>query len=225
MIRTRHSDTRLPSLWVALCLWGGAFWAPPFLCAHSGDTTIARLRLQNSPEVALEITVDRHQNPHLQGAEDLAVALGKVLRVHLPSGKNWLVGELSKPSFSVSAGYEHPSPVPLAHNGVEQTPDLTTLTWTWRPSETPVRFSVDSTSPHTVLFWSTGPEDTQPNPGWRVLIAGDSAPPIPLPLPPGGLNWSWKAITALGCAAAGLFLQMFLLWRRFRSKAVLPSGE
>jgi hypothetical protein len=189
------------------------------LCAHSGDTTLARLCLRNKPEVSLEITVDRHQNPHVREGDDLAAALGKVLRVYLPSGKNWLLGELAKPVFSVSAGFEHPSPVPLGHNGLEQTPDLTTLTWTWRPSETPVRISVDSLSLHTVLFWSTGPDDEQPHPGWRVLLAGDSAPPISLPSPPARLHWSWKVATALTCAATGLLLQAYLLWARFRSRA------
>jgi hypothetical protein len=200
--------------WILL---GGAFLAPPLAFSHSADTTLARILLQASPEVCLEITVDRHQNPHLQGVDDLATALGKVLRVHLPSGKNWPLADLAKPVFSFSSGYEHPAPVPLGHNGFEQLPELTTLTWRWRPSESPIRVSVSPESPHTVLLWTAGPDNETPHSNWRILIAGDSAPPIPLPVAPSRLHWNWKSVTALGFAATGLLIQAALLWMRFRA--------
>jgi hypothetical protein len=219
MIRFQISNFAALRLAAGLLLSGGAFLAPPFACAHSGDTTLARVHLKNTPEVSVEITVDRHQNPHIKGVQDIADALGKVLRIHLPSGKNWLLGDLAKPAFSLSSGYEHPCPVPLGHNGFEQTPELTTLAWTWRPSESPVRISVDPQSTHTVLLWAAGPDDDAPLDGWRILLAGDSAPPIPLPHPPSRLSWSWKSLTALGIAALGLLIQGFLVWMRFRARA------
>jgi hypothetical protein len=219
MIRNRLTQAVPVLVAVGVAFGGGAILAPPFACAHSADTTLARVRLRQSPEVSIEITVDRHQNPHLQGVEDIARSLGETLRIHLPSGKNWGLGELGKPVFSLSSGYESPSPVPLGHNGLEQTPELTTLTWTWRPSESPIRISVAPQSPHTVLLWSVGPEDEQPHPGWRILLGGNSTPPIALPHPPSRLNWNWKSITALSFAAVGLLLQGILITNRLRARS------
>lgn len=219
MIQVRRKQAAPVILVVGLVFWGGAIPAPPFACAHSADTTLARVRLRHSPEISVEITVDHHQNPHLQGIENIARTLGETLRIHLPSGKNWHLAELAKPVFSLSSGYEAPSPVPLGHNGLEQTPELTTLTWTWRPSESPIRFSVTPQSPQTVLLWSVGPEDDQPHPGWRILLAGNFTPPIALPHPPSRFHWNWKSITALAFAAAGLLLQGILLAARLRARS------
>lgn len=219
MIQARTKRATPVLLALSLAFWGGAIPAPPFACAHSSDTTLARVRLGQGREVSVEVTVDLHQNPHLQGVDNIALLLGQTLRVHLPSGKNWALGDLGKPVFSFSSGYESPSPVPLGHNGLEQSPELTTLTWTWRPSESPIRVSVAPQSPQTVLFWSVGPADEQPHPGWRILLGGNSTPPITLPHPPSRLNWNWKSITALSFAAAGLLLQGALLVRRLRTRA------
>lgn len=200
----------LPIAIVFVVMWG-AFVAPHFACGHSGDMTIARVRPHESSEVSLEITVDRHQNPHLQGVNDIATALGKVLRIHLPGGRHSMLGDLAKPLFSLSSGYEHPSPIPLGHNAFESAPELTTLTWTWRPAKSPMRVSVDPLSRHTVLLWTVAPDDDQPLEGWRILLAGDSTPPISLPCPPFSLRWLEQHKTTLILAPSAALLALLLL--------------
>ncbi len=201
-----------------LTVIGGAVLAPPFAFAHSGDLLLARLVLHPSAEVTLEITADLAANPHLKNTPNPAAALGDSLRVHLPGGRSWKITELGKPTVYLRDGFQSPAPVPLEHSAGEKTPELYTASWTWRASETPLRFEVPAGNPQTVIFWHVGPDSEAVAPGWKMLLAGDGSNPIALPVRPTALVWNWKAILALSFAGLGLGLQGMLLVRKLKTK-------
>ncbi|MEI6712118.1 MAG: hypothetical protein WCO60_00085 [Verrucomicrobiota bacterium] len=207
--------TRRPKLSI-LTVIGGVLLAPPIAFAHSGDILLARLVLQQGHEVTLQITADLEANPHLKNTQDPASALGESLRVILPGGRSWSIRELGKPTITVHNGFPFAAPVPLQHQPEEKLPELYTASWTWRPSESPLRFEVPTSNPHTVAFWNVAPNSDSVAPNWRMLLAGDSSNPIPLPVRPSPLKWNWQAAVALTVAGAGLSFQAFLLLRRLR---------
>lgn len=184
--------------------------------AHSADIVLARLLLHDGPEVTLELTADVIGNPWLKDAPNPAAALGKALRVSLPDGRSWTVGQLGNPTVTLSEGFSHPAPVPLTHNADEPIPELFTAAWTWRPSSTPLRFEVDPGIPHSIVFWAVSPTPGRPLPGWRMLLAGDRSNPINLPLRPQPLVWNWKARAAVVVALTGLALQGLLIVLRIQ---------
>lgn len=201
-----------------LIVIGGAILAPPFAFAHSGELLLARLVLHQNAQVTLEITADLASNPHLKDAPNPAAALGNALRVHLPKGGSWNIADLGKPIVSLKDGFAFTSPVPLQHALGEKAPELYTASWTWRPSETPLRFEVPSGNPQSVVFWHVLPDSDAVAPGWRMLLAGDSSPLIALPIQPTPLLWNWMAVVAMSVAGLGLGLQGTLLYQKFRRK-------
>jgi hypothetical protein len=206
---------------IALILLEGVLWAPSFVFAHSGDLLLARLRTDRPPEVTLEITGDVAAHPKLRDASNPVEIMGRSLRVVLPSGRSWSVHELGKPVVTLRDGFDAPAPVPIQHPAGEPAPELTTASWTWRPSESPLRFEVPQNSPSTVLFWSTAPGTLSVAQGWGMLLAGDRSRPQPLPVQPSLIQWNWKAIASLSVAVLGLTLQAWLLlkiWRNYRAK-------
>ena len=194
----------------------GAFWAPSFILAHSGDVFLARLRTDHPPEVTLEITADVAAHPQLREASNPVEKMGQSLRVLLPSGRAWTLYELGKPTVSLHDGFAAPAPVPAQHPTGEPTPELITASWTWRPSESPLRFEVPKDNPGTVLFWSTQPGSDAVATGWGMLLAGDRSAPQKLPLEPSLIQWNWKAVTGLCIAGLGLTLQAILLLKALR---------
>lgn len=204
----------LHPLILAVAILEGAILAPSFAFGHSNDVLLARLRLDRPPNVTLEIIGDATNHPLLKAASNPAEVMGKSLRVLLPSGRSWTIAELSKPTVQLHDGFAAPSPVPLQHLDGEPIPELTTASWTWRPSETPLRFEIPQDQPASVVFWTLLPESDAVAPGWRMLLSGDKTPAIPLPTAPSLVRWNWQAITALTLAGLGLAMQGALLFRR-----------
>ncbi len=198
--------------------------APP-LEAHSSDVLLARLRLQNGPEMALEVTADVQGSSWLRHAPNPVEVLGAGLRVVLPSGRSWSLGELGKPAVTVHQGFGPPSPVPITFEPGEPIPELLTATWVWRPSESAVRLEVPLTNPNSVLFWKTEPGNEAPAAGWQVMVAGDRSQEVRLPVEPSPLQWNWKAYTALLVAGCGLLLQGALIFLRVRKHVSKPKDS
>jgi hypothetical protein len=207
-----------------LVLLEGAFMAPSFVLGHTGDVLLARLRLQNSREVVLEVTGDASANPLLRDSPNPALAMGQSLRVLLPSGRSWNLTELGKPAVTLRDGFNAPAPVSVQHPDGEPLPELTTVTWHWRPSETPLRLEVPESSKANVLFWSTPPDSEAVAAGWAMLLPGDRTPPLPLPLKPSLIQWNWQAIACVTIAAAGLLLQFRLLLSRLKRPFAPPKS-
>lgn len=210
---------------VLACLFGGALLAPPFAFSHSGELLLARFIQNAGPEVTLEITADLAANPHFQHSTPSPLEqLGKVLRVRLPSGRSWDIGELGSPKTSIRDGFQFPAPIPLQHAEGEKAPELFTASWTWRPSETPLRFEIPQGNPHTVVFWSVHPgAPSTAFPDWRMLLAGDIGPKVELRVPPQPLQWTPKARIALGFAALGLLGNGAYLLQRLRALKKSPT--
>ena len=196
----------------------------PQMMAHSSDVLLARLRLQNGPEMALEVTADVQGSSWLRHAPNPVEVLGAGLRVVLPSGRSWSLGELGKPAVTLHQGFAPPSPVPITFEPGEPIPELLTATWVWRPSESPVRLEVPLANPNSVLFWKTEPGSEAPAAGWQIMVAGDRSQAVSLPVEPTPLQWNWKAYTALFVAGCGLLLQGALIFFRVRKHLSKPQA-
>lgn len=207
----KHKRTAATSLVFACAAVVGAY-------GHSDDVLLARVLHGNNAEVSVEITVEPSKNPFLRSSTNLAEALGESLEVHLPSGKSWLLNSIGNATVTLSDRFEHPAPVPVSHQITETPQELLTAKWTWRPSESPLRFSVPNANPNTVLLWDVAADSGLPMPGWRLLVSGDRSDPIHLRLNPQPLQWNWKARTAIGVAMLGLALNLLLLIRKAKLK-------
>jgi hypothetical protein len=201
---------------------------PRDAAAHASDVVLVRLLFgePSTSHVTLEATADLEGVAWLRAVSNPAEVLGKTLRIHLPNGHSWLASELGKPTVSVHTGFSPPSPVPLTHGANEAAPELYTVSWKWRPSETPLRFEVTENNPATVLLWTVVSGSDAPQPGWQMLLAGERSNPIALPFHPAPLLWNWKARAAAGVALCGLGLQgcLFIIrLRRLRRATVLPQ--
>lgn len=201
---------------------------PQDAAAHASDVVLLRLVLgePSSSQVTLEATADLEGVPWLRTVSNPAEVLAKNLRVHLPDGRSWLAAELGSPTVSVHTGFPHASPVPLAHGTQEAAPELYTVSWTWRPSATPLRVEVTKDTPATALLWTVFSGSDAPQAGWQLLMAGERSNPILLPFQPAPLQWNWKARAAAGVAFCGLGLQgclFFIRLRRMRKTAALPQ--
>ena len=206
-----HKQRAATSLVFAFAAVVGAY-------GHSDEVLLARVLHGKNAEVSVEITVEPSKNPFLRSSTNLAEALGESLEVHLPSGKSWLLRSIGKATVTLSDRFEHPAPVPLSHQITDTPQELLTAKWTWRPSESPLRFSVPTANPNTVLLWNVAPDSGLPVPGWRLLVSGDSSDPIHLRISPQPLQWNWKARTAVGVAMLGLALNLLLLIHKAKIK-------
>lgn len=199
--------------------------AIPILCtasfpaeadAHSSDILLVRIIFSQSSQVTLEATADLEGIPWLKTCSNPAAAIGRTLNLHLPNGRSWCASALGKPVVSLHTGYPHASPVPLTHNTGELSPELYTVSWTWRPSDTPLRLEITNDNPTAALVWTADSKSEVPLPGWQMLMSGEQSNPIALPFKPTPLQWNWKAYTAAAIALSGLGLQGCLLIIRLR---------
>lgn len=186
------------------------------LQAHSSDVLLLRLILKESAQVTLEATADVEGIPWLKTASNPAEVIGKTLKLHLSNDRSWFVSKLGQPTVTLHTGYPHRSPVPLKHNNEEPAPELYTVSWTWRPSDTPLWFEITNQHPATALIWTVFSNSEEPDPGWQMLTSGQQSNRIALPFKPTPLHWNWKAYMAAGIAACGLVLQGCLLLIRLR---------
>jgi hypothetical protein len=229
MSKRRH---RLGAGLVGLIVAALLILHPQRVEAHSADVLLARLRLQDGPEVTLQVTADVQRNPWLRHAPNPVEVLGAGLRIVLPSGRSFFLSELKKPEITLHQGFEPPSPVAITFDPGEAIPELLTATWVWRPSESPLRLEVPLGNPNSVLFWKTEPRTEAPSAGWQVLVAGDQSREVTLPAPLSPLHWNWMAYTAATVAGCGLLLQAALLFlrvrkhfgRRAQEQAASPTG-
>ena len=213
MSESRH---RLGAGFMSLTVAALLNFFPQHLEAHSADVLLARLRLQDGPEVTLQVTADVQGNPWLRHAPNPVEVLGAGLRIVLPSGRSFSLSELRKPEITLHQGFEPPSPVTITFDPGEAVPELLTATWVWRPSESPLRLEVPLGNPNSVLFWKTAPGTEEPSVGWQILVAGDQSHDVTLPAPLSPLHWNWMAYTAATVAGGGLLLQGALLFLRVR---------
>ncbi len=207
--------------------------------AHAPELVLARLVFHEGPEVTLELTADVTGVPWLREAPNPAQALGAALRIALPDGRNWTVGELGKPVVSLHQGFAYAAPMPLTHSAEEPLPEMLTAAWTWRPSSSPIRFEAPEGNPASFLLWTVpvltkneAPSDGNgpaapdtPIAGWQMLLAGESSTPIKLPFTPKPLSWNWKARLAMAVAAGGLALQAFLIFVRLRRRRIAYAAN
>ncbi|MEY2599252.1 MAG: hypothetical protein RLZZ142_1511 [Verrucomicrobiota bacterium] len=201
--------------WIRVIL--GIVGAPASVWAHSGEILLVRMVLHQNASVTLEATADLAANLPLRGSKNPGEAMGKALRLRLPSGRSWTLDQIGRAKISLRDGFGHEAPVNLEHAGPEGgVPELYTAAWNWRPSESPLRLEVVGESGQTVLFWLASEETGAVLPGWRMLLGGDKTASIQLPVPPSPLRWNWKAAVAVGFAGMGLVLQGALVVRRVR---------
>ena len=187
--------------------------APAIARGHAGAFILAKCTTRATGEVALELTVDCGQHPTLTDRAAAVAAMRQVLVVHFPSGPVALdILSAAEAEFSTVPDPDIPfSPDPLEASSSH---DLARLRYVWHPGVPEIRFAVPSGNPYDVLFWLAGAARPRAAPvPWKILIAGDLSPPIPVPLPPPvarlGTGARWVLAAALGLLLAGA-----VVWRR-----------
>ena len=191
------------------CLWG---W-PVALWAHASAFVLAKCSPAESGEVSLELTVDYRQHPILTGQEAAVSALREVLQVETPQGPVPLETIVSG-TVRFETAMDPDLPLPREAGEAETSHALAVVRYQWNPEAREVKFSVPRGNPHDVLFWlsdqARAPGEPVP---WRILIAGDTTPPIPLAFPVAvERNLALRWVVAL--AGMGLPLLAVLLVRR-----------
>ena len=186
------------------------------LQGHSSDVLLARLSFGSDSTVALEVTADLTGSAWLRDSRNPAEVLGRMICVGLPGGRFWALGDLGKPSVSLHSGFPHWAPISLVHGEGETPPEFYSVTWSWRPSDTPLRFEVVKGSPATLVFWTVQPGGDGPSSAWEMLSEGEKSREVDLPFKPVPLLWNWKAYVAMSVAASGLLMQAILILRRLR---------
>lgn len=199
------------------CLWG---W-PAALWAHASAFVLAKCSPAESGEVLLELTVDYRQHPILTGQEAAVAALREVLQVDTPQGPVPLETVVSG-TVRFETTMDPDLPLPRDTGEAETSHALAVIRYQWTPNAAELKFSVPRGNPHDVLFWLGGTARVPGEPvPWRVLIAGDTTPPIPLALPR-AVGRSLAVRWGVALAGMGLPLLAVLLIRR---RLDLSSGR
>jgi hypothetical protein len=185
---------------------------------HGGEFILAKCRTDAAGRVSLVLTVDCGQHPVLKDRVAAEVAMREVLRVETPAGPVSLDSlAAAVPEFSATPDPDLPLPPDPVADALPHT--LALLRYDWLPGGPELRFSVPAGNPHDVLFWLAG--EARPAEGpvpWRILIAGDTSPPVPiLSAPPGR-----SRVFRLGLAGAMGLLVGGLVWHR-RARLVRAS--
>jgi len=191
------------------CLWG----CPVALWAHASAFVLAKCSPGASGEVSVELTVDYQQHPILIGQQAAVAALREVLQVETPQGPVPLETVVSG-AVRFEKAMDPDLPLPREAGEAETSHALAVVRYQWNPEAREVKFSVPRGNPHDVLFWlsdqARAPGEPVP---WRILIAGDTTPPIPLAFPVAvERNLALRWVVAL--AGMGLPLLAVLLVRR-----------
>lgn len=198
------------------CLWG---WPAP-LWAHASAFVLAKCSPVESGEVLLELTVDYRQHPILTGQEAAVAALREVLQVETAQGPVPLE-TVAPGTVRFETTMDPDLPLPQDPGEADTSHALAVIRYQWTPGAGELKFSVPRGNPHDVLFWLSGtariPGETVP---WRILIAGDTTPPIPLALRRTG-GRSLAVRWGVAFAGVGLPLLAVLLIRR---RLAIPSG-
>ncbi len=198
------------------CLWG---W-PSAVWAHASAFVLAKCSPAESGAVLLELTVDYRQHPILTGQEAAVAALREVLQVETAQGPVPLE-TVAPGTVRFETTMDPDLPLPQDPGEADTSHTLAVIRYQWTPGAGELKFSVPQGNPHDVLFWLSGtarsPGETVP---WRILIAGDTTPPIPLDRPRAG-GRSLAVRWGVAFAGVGLPLLAVLLIRR---RLAIPSG-
>lgn len=207
---------RVPGRLVVALVWASVLLPWRALQGHSSDVLLARLSFEPGCRVALEVAADLSGSAWLRDARNPAEVVGRMIHVELPGGRSWALGDLGKPVVSLHTGFPHWAPVALSHGEGEAPPEFYTVTWSWRPSDTPLRLEVVKGSPATLVFWTVPPGGDVPSLAWQTLSEGEKSREVDLPFKPAPLFWNWKARVAMGVAACGLLMQAVFVIGRLR---------
>lgn len=183
---------------------------------HSGEFILAKCSTGTDGRVTLVLTVDCGQHPVLHDRSAAQAAMRQALRVETSRGPVALDSlAQAEPGFSTT-----PDPdLPLSGDpgGAEFPHVLALMGYSWEPEERDVSFSVPAGFPHDVLFWLGG--GARPSAGpvpWRILMAGDLTPGIPVPVPQVPPDAGAVARGALA-GALGAAVTALVWWQRQRS--------
>ena len=200
----------------ALSYCGTALWLVPTIAwGHSGEFILAKCSTGADGRVSVVLTVDCGQHPVLKDRSAAQAAMRQALQVETDRGPVSLdaLAEAA-PSFSAIPDPDLPLSADPVGGGLPHV--LALLAYSWRPGGPEVSFSVPSGFPHDVLFWlgdgarpATGPVP------WRILMAGDLTPGIPVPVIGKHPRPSPMAGGALA-AGTGSVLWAGFWWRRYR---------
>ena len=191
-----------------------AIWLTPALAwSHAGAFILAKCSTDVTGVVSLELTVDCGQHPSLTERAAAVAAMRQVLAIPSASGPVALDAlARAVPEFSTGPDPDIPFPPDPMEPGRRH--DLVKLRYAWQPGVPEIRFAVPAGNPHDVLFWLAGAARPDAMPvAWRILIAGDISPPVPVPMPSPvarlGTATRWALAAVLGLLLAGA-----VLWRR-----------
>lgn len=175
-----------PAGWAVLTFISGLA-CPPRADAHAGAFILAKCRTGPENQVILTLSVDCGQHPVLTSPDLAREAMRHVLQLE-PAAPGDPVRPLSALAVEKQITGSTPDPeIPLPPEPGDETRvhQLEMLEYSWRTDQADLNFSIPDKNPHDVLFWLSG--DARPADGpvpWRILIAGDRTPPVPMG--PGG---------------------------------------
>ncbi len=187
------------------------------LCAsgHSTEFLDAKFYFDAAGIAHVEITADYAGNPMLSTKEEAESALRLALALSF--------GDQQRPltDFAplIVAPREKPdpdSPMPSGPEDPNTKHQLLTAAWQWRPDVESLTFIVPSESSQTLVFWMKEPGVKEPR--WKMLLPGESTPPIKVPggakhaaavppAPSSAVRWPWLGLLLV--LPAGLWI-----WRR-----------
>ena len=209
------------------CLAAAAFvvlwWNPATAWSHAGTFILAKCSTDPAGAVSLELTVDCAQHPTLTDRAAAITALRGALMVVSSEGP------LAVDSLAMGVAENSTVPdseIPVSEVAKEEgrSHDFVRMRYSWHPGVPEIRFTVPTGNPHDILFWLSGAARPATGPvPWRILIAGDVSPPVPVPqlLPPQKstqpMRWAMAALIGLLVAAA-------VRWRQVREQAVPHRG-
>lgn len=179
---------------------------------HAGSWVLAKCVTGASGNLTLVLTVDYSQHPLLTTRPLAEEALRQVLQWETPAGPVALES-VADGALTWETVPDPDLPVPAEPGDETRAHSLAVMRYSWDPGVPEVRFSVPGGNPHDVLFWLAGEARAKGQPAlWRLLIAGDLTPPIPIPPAPR------VGLAARGILAAAITLGLvgLVVWRRFR---------
>ncbi len=187
-----------------ICLTGGILlWGiPPVAFGHGSEYVYAKLIVNEPPNHAvLELSLEYRDNPIVESREQARSILEHDLVVR--SGQRQAhVGDL-RTNWSDRSHFDVSAPVPVPSASESEEHQLLCVRIDLSPfAGEALRLSVVKGSEQAVVFWIHEPRESVP-PKWKVLLAGDETPEIPLPeLPDRKPHWLLYVIPVIALGLA-----------------------